>query len=435
MSRHPLTVEISNEVDLTINKVLPHDKVFSIQVGHRLFRASGLSLSSDSPSYFTKFFSEDANKDKVLFLDRNPRIFEMIYNHLQGYPLDINNDYDFVHLWLDSLYFGLRKLQKFLISEDIFANVGNRTFKIAKSLFVNTGNYPNYFTVLYDGLFHENIDHIVVKGILRPPPLRPATVCRSPDLFADLIGLLRGSLDVIRNDEHRRLLIRECKYYRFLELEQRIVKHKIINNPFSPYRQEIVIDLFDIHPKGVVNDSPPDKLKEVPLKYQRPFLSKEPKRSLIFQLDTTANPDILGYSEVKLVLNKNVHVPIVHITHKLATRMQYAFQEFSGEFTTQEISPFPCIIFTLGFAGCKSIINGREMKELWIHDIIGKDEKAGSEPPAKKRKEVEGDLIEFRLTRSLWRMVMRGKMARVHAVSIEGFTDQTEFLRNELDFL
>lgn len=73
MSVSTLPVQTIEEFDPTVPVVLPHDKVYSIQVGYKLFRLSGLSLSSDSPSYFTKFFGDKENEEKVLFLTEVPR--------------------------------------------------------------------------------------------------------------------------------------------------------------------------------------------------------------------------------------------------------------------------------------------------------------------------------------------------------------------------
>jgi len=39
-----------------IPNILPHERVFPIQIGTELFRLSGASISSDAPSYFSQFF-------------------------------------------------------------------------------------------------------------------------------------------------------------------------------------------------------------------------------------------------------------------------------------------------------------------------------------------------------------------------------------------
>lgn len=440
MADHPIRVEISEEYDPHISVVLPHEKVFSVQVGYRLFRISGLSLSSDAPSYFTRFFSQPENTEKVLFIDRSPVVFEKIYNHLQGYPMNVENDYDFINLWSDCFYFGLKKMLKFL-SEDIFATIGSRSFKISKSLFVNTGNYPNFFTVNFDTLISDDSNIVEEKNILRPPPQRPTSVPnRSPALFSDLLELLRGNHLIIKNDEHRQLLMRECKYFRFLELEQRIVKHRIINNPFAPTKQEIILNLLDLNRRGISNISPPDMLQEVAIQYVRPFMPKEPRRSLVFQLDCNYEKFNHDFSEVKLILNKRLQIATIQITNKLCQKMMQTFKDFSADFLSEASdSRNPSLTFIAGFADCKTIINGMEMKDTWVQDILGVPAHGDELEHTKKRKIVPslvvGDIIEFKLTRSLWRMMMRGNKSRLHAVSIEGITDQKTFVRENIDFL
>ncbi|KAK6454877.1 uncharacterized protein RJT20DRAFT_53083 [Scheffersomyces xylosifermentans] len=446
MSEVPLSLQLNEDFDLSIPVILPHDKVFSIQVGYKLFRLSGLSLSSDAPSYFTKFFNQPGNTEKVLFIDRNPVIFEKIYNHLQGYSLNVDSDYEFVHLWSDSYYFGLKRLQVILTDQDIFATIGDQSFKMSKSLFSSTGNFPNYFSVNYETLFTNNINIIEEKNMLRPPPQRPATVSnRSPLLFSDLLEILRGNNLIIKNDEHRQLLIRECKYYRFLELEQRIIKHRIINNPFMQNKQEIIINLNDLQKKGISNNSPMDKSLEVPISYTRPYIAKEPARNLIFQIEP--NGDILNknYSEVKILLNKSLNMATVQITNKLCSKMLQVFKDFKDDFMIQNLgTDTPSVIFFAGFSDCKAIINGMQMKNGWIYDLMGSkkvdaEQAEDMSPTAKKRKldpsDVQGDVIEIKISKSLWRMVMRGDRSRLHAVSIEGETDHSSFIKKNIDFL
>lgn len=188
-----INVEISEEFDPQIPRILSHERIYSIQVGYKLFKLSGASLSSDAPSYFTRFFLQEGNNDKALFIDRNPLTFEKIFQHLQGYQINVENEYEFVYLLLDCYYFGLKRLQQILKDEDIFATIGSKSFKISKSLLVNSGNYPNFFSISYESMLTDNSKIIEQKNIIRPPPQKPATVnSRSPELFNDLLELLRG---------------------------------------------------------------------------------------------------------------------------------------------------------------------------------------------------------------------------------------------------
>ncbi|RLV96310.1 Uncharacterized protein JA1_000365 [Spathaspora sp. JA1] len=413
-----LNIQVSEEYDPHIPKILPHEKVYSIQVGYKLFKLSGLSLSSDAPSYFTRYFSDPKNEDNVLFFDRNPEIFQLIYNHLQGYSINITDDYQFMHVWSDCFYFGLKNLQNILTDSDIYANVGGETFKIPKVLF-SGGNSPNYFTTNYDRLLLDNMNIIEQKEMLRPPPQRPATIPnRSPTLFKDLLELLRGNDMVIVSDEHRKLLIRECRYYRFLELEQRLIRHKIIEYGGKP---EIILNLLDLTKRGVINVSPPDKQTEVPLLYTRPHMVKEPARNLIVHIEPTDD-----YCEVRLSLNRTTKLATVKITNRLSTKITQVFKDYLEGAIISEENDVPTIAFLAGLKDSRCTINGRDMNSNWIEELFGKSE----EQPTKKRKksdasssETKGEIIELRLKKSMWRFMMRGSLARLHAVAIDAYTD------------
>ncbi len=88
-------------------KPLAPEKAFSIQIGWRLFRLSGVSIMSDgqyglykrnldaniprAPSYFSAYFEDQSRMEdagngamKTLFIDRDPGTFADICRHLQG---------------------------------------------------------------------------------------------------------------------------------------------------------------------------------------------------------------------------------------------------------------------------------------------------------------------------------------------------------------
>ncbi|SGZ55048.1 CIC11C00000004731 [Sungouiella intermedia] len=417
---------IADEFDPAIPPILPHAKVYLIQVGYKLFRLSGASLLSDAPSYFTTYFSQEDNADTVLFIDRNPNIFEKIYNHLQGYHITVESDYEFVHIWLDSYYFGLKRLQRQLNNEDIFASIGGQSFKVAKELFVRTGNYPNFFLINYDSHITDNKRFIMEKSIIRPPPERPATaVSRSPLLFADLIELLRGNTSVIKDDEYRRLLVKEAKYYRFLELEQRILKHKLVFNPFMKL-MEILLNLNDLQSRGVANVST-GLNDERPLEYTRPNMLKEPQRVLLLQIESTPE------SEVKLVLNRSTQLTTLFISNKLAHTYNSVFKRVIMDL--QDVTVSNRLVLLAGLANSKMVVNGRELKQDWFVDFFNK--KPTEDPETKKRKldkTEEAEYVEFRLKRSVWRVLTRGDKSRLHAVNIEGYTDH-DFYGNSVDFI
>ena len=422
-----LMVQSSEEYNPEVPPILPHEKIYSIQVGYRLYRLSGLSLSSDAPSYFTKFFQQPENEEKVLFFDRDPQIFEKIYNHLQGYLIHIENDHIFMNLWLDCFYFGLKNLQKNLNKHDYFAIIGNERFRIPKSLINMPGNNPNFFTINFDRLLIDNINIIERNNMLRPPPQTfPPVSNRSSKLFADLLEFFRGNHLVIMNDEHRQLLIKEARYYRFLELEQRLIKFKIT------FRNEIVINLNDISRKGLQNPS-----------------------------------------TIKLILNKSTKLPTLKVTNKACHKLHQVFKDYFSQVLKDDKG----LLFFVGFTNSKTFINGKEMNSNWVNDILGIEEeeeeedkegeeedkqqeaknKDGSNKEVNKKRKVSkedksdkttttnkfletndppslspGDIIEICLSRSLWKVMMRGPLARLHAVTLEGFTRSNDTL---IDFL
>lgn len=120
------------------------------------------------------------------------------------------------------------------------------------------------------------------------------------------------------NDDHRQLLIKEARYYRFLELEQRLIKFKIT------YRNEIVINLNDISRKGLQNPSTNYNI-ELSLTYYRPYIKDEMTRDLIFELNSK---DFDCQSEIKLILNKSTKLPTLKVTNKACHKLHQVFKDY-----------------------------------------------------------------------------------------------------------
>lgn len=423
-----MPLELSEEFDPRIPVILPHEKIYSIQVGTKEFRLSGASLSSDAPSYFTAFFLNPENENKILFIDRSPQVFEKIYYHLQGYHVTCEEAHEYYYIWLDAFYFGLKRLQQFLLTEDTYAVVGSKSFKIPRVLFTRSNNYPNYFSISFDSLLTDNKNIISSKSMIRPPPQRPVTAAnRSPQLFEDLLELLAGNNTVVKDDVHRELLIKECKYYRFKELEQRLVKHKIVDNPFVG--PEIILNLFDLQTKGFVK-GPGNYDSETPLKYTRPFITREQPRSLLIQIDRAPG------CQCKLVLNRTSQISLLVCTGKIANQLSGVLKSVASDFTVElqrEIhgKPLEKFVILCGLADAKTVMNGMELKDDWFFQCY---KQGGDEPEQKRRKKEYDELVEFSLKRSIWRVYLLGDHGRFHAVSLEGETDQS-FFNKTLDFL
>ncbi|XBW36304.1 hypothetical protein QEN19_001889 [Hanseniaspora menglaensis] len=249
---------------------LPYHKMYKIQIGGELFLLSGASIASDGPnSYFLDFFqniekieseknnninpSNDGNvnvdvQERVLFIDRDPNIFRYIYNHLQGYFINIPNEIVYTKLFADAMYYNLPRLrQQLRESEFYYVNVGGESFKINKSLFKADGNNKNYFKITAE-MIYQDIEEFFIKSkekkFLRPPPQMWSQCGRSPKLLAQLLDLLNnGKFEGSLAERHN--LLKECRFYRLLNLEQRLISHRFFTNPFKNI-SEIFINLFDI---------------------------------------------------------------------------------------------------------------------------------------------------------------------------------------------
>jgi hypothetical protein len=136
-----------------------------------------------------------------------------------------------------------------LYNEPIYISVGGREFRIPKDLFSSPGDSPNYFTLGFGFLFSspkEIFPGLEREGLLRPPSiLPPAIPNRSAEIFEELLALLRGYEVTIRDETHRRMLLRDARYFHFRGLEQRLVPHRIGYN-FLRRRHEIFMMLEDV---------------------------------------------------------------------------------------------------------------------------------------------------------------------------------------------
>jgi hypothetical protein len=124
---------IPRRLNTDIPYILPHEKVFPIQIGSELFRLSGASISSDgmldyiscmsrhetdkprAPSYFSQFFvcqlkenADDLNAVRTLYIDRDPVTFKDISLHLQGYHVSPKDSAHFVKLFADAQFYSCK---------------------------------------------------------------------------------------------------------------------------------------------------------------------------------------------------------------------------------------------------------------------------------------------------------------------------------------
>ncbi|OQE41086.1 hypothetical protein PENCOP_c005G08351 [Penicillium coprophilum] len=238
---------------------LPPEKVFSIQIGSEIFRLSGVSIASDAPSYFSRFFEDqllhqDAANIRTLYIDRDPMTFREIARHLQGYHVRPQDGAQYVKLFADAQFYTLPRLMSQMFESECFIQIGDRHFQIPRDIFSGPGDAPNFFTLGFAAFFAsptEVFPGLDRQGLLRPPAIVPPSVPnRSADVFDELLHLLRGYPLHIRNEDHRASLLRDCRYFHLRGLEQKLIPHQITTNPFS-HRLEIVIRLEDVRPSGI----------------------------------------------------------------------------------------------------------------------------------------------------------------------------------------
>ncbi|KAL7624207.1 hypothetical protein AAE478_005766 [Parahypoxylon ruwenzoriense] len=248
-----------------IPRILPHERVFPIQIGSELFKLSGASISSDAPSYFSQYFqcqikkAEESGEDistaiRTLYIDRDPITFKDISLHLQGYHVSPRDGTHFVRLFADAQFYTLPKLMSQLYEESIFISIGHREFQIPRDIFTGPGNSPNFFSLGF-GVFFSSRDEIFPglerENLIRPPSIMPPSVPnRSADIFYELLHLLRGYPVHIRDEEHRASLLRDCRYFNFKGVEQKLIPHHISYN-LSRRRYEITLRLEDILKSGI----------------------------------------------------------------------------------------------------------------------------------------------------------------------------------------
>lgn len=122
---------------------------------------SGNALNSDSPSYFTQFFTLHSGENvKTLYIDRDPAVFKDIVRHLQGYLVTPRNEEHFVfyslqdgtdsrYLYSDAIYYKLPRLRQRLF-RDFYVRIGGTSFQIPRELFIDTkqkGDSKNFFSM------------------------------------------------------------------------------------------------------------------------------------------------------------------------------------------------------------------------------------------------------------------------------------------------
>ncbi|KAI8636495.1 hypothetical protein BD408DRAFT_426040 [Parasitella parasitica] len=191
----------------------PNQAVHTIVVGGRPFRLSWGSLKSDGPSNFFLEFFRKKKASKIMHIDRDPDTFELIARHLRGYYIQSQDDVQHQSLLYDANYYGLDRLKKTL-QEYLYINVGGRVFRLPWNLLQRDGTH-NFFT---GPLMHSLLSPHTEDG--NSPPVY---IDRDPDIFADILNHLRGYTIHIRDEVHRKNLLKDAQYYVFRQLSDKLL--------------------------------------------------------------------------------------------------------------------------------------------------------------------------------------------------------------------
>ncbi|GAB1743567.1 hypothetical protein NU219Hw_g496t1 [Hortaea werneckii] len=344
----------SKMAESSARMALPSRKVFPIQIGDKLFRLSGASISSDAPSYFSQFFEEQLHQHegadgvRTLYIDRDPATFEDISLHLQGYHIEPRDGPHFVKLFADAQFFSLPRLTAQLFASAIYIRIGDTEFQVPRDLFNEPGNSPNYFSLGFSAFFTTPSDvfpGLSQQALLRPPSIMPPSIPhRSARVFADLLHVLKGYPLEIRSEEHRQELLRDARYFHLKGLEQRLIPHHISYN-MSHDRTEIVIRLEDVRQSGIVfvadkasesssgespagSDTTSSSVRPGFIHYQRPYVDSE-AYSLLLEvsgeegtlLSLMMDPEILPTRIAMATFQKHTLARITSLFSVIATKM------------------------------------------------------------------------------------------------------------------
>ncbi|KAK3951884.1 hypothetical protein QBC32DRAFT_342820 [Pseudoneurospora amorphoporcata] len=326
-----------------IPNILPHERVFPIQIGSELFKLSGASLSSDAPSYFSQYFlcqlkqASDAGQDpstaiRTLYIDRDPVTFKDISLHLQGYHVRPRDATHFVRLFADAQFYSLPKLISQLYEEPIHITIGSTPFQVPRDIFSlsGPGNTPNFFTLGFAIFFTSPEDlfpGLDREGLIRPPSIVPPSAPnRSADIFKELLQMLRGYPVKIRDESHRQELLRDCRYFNFKGLEQRLIPHEKAFNQ-ARGREEIVLRLRDILKSGisVVNEPVVGDPLAGWVNYARPYVDDKPME-LVLEIGEEGTrlhfgPDPGGKQQVRAEFFKDIKARVAKLFELVATKL------------------------------------------------------------------------------------------------------------------
>ncbi len=421
---------------------------------HSLLLAHYSQLTRPAPSYFSQYFRCQLEKQRqraesgthlpletfplplqTLLIDRDPHTFADIVRHLQGYHIVPRDSAHFVKLLADAQYYQLPRLISQLYDDGVYITIGGKEFKIEKDLFKDAGNSPNFFTLGFGANFttlDQAFPGLDREGLLRPPSIVPPCVGgRSAEIFSELVdGLKRYEIET-RSEVHRNQLLRDCKYFMFKGLEQKLIPHRISYDAETD-REEICLRLEDIRANGlsVLIDDPTKTHGQSAraamtwwVQYRRPFIDIDTKpRDLVLEIDG----EIGGAS--KLLKDRNLEF-IGETDRKMRRLTEVVVSDLNTKYGDwEELKRYKLpnsakALFAQTWhvaTGPSSVLmlDGEKVDSLFPEKgkDLGKNKRASESPPSKKRrtdgggneKAVVATPSERRtIKRGLWKLKIR----------------------------
>ncbi|CAG8594529.1 hypothetical protein C2G38_2174188 [Gigaspora rosea] len=224
---------------------------YSIIVGGKTFKLSTTSLYSDSPNYFTEIFSSpsDESRTKTMIIDRDPKIFEDIVRHLQGYNTTPQDEIHYSDLYTDAIYYNLTKLKSQLRANYII-NIGGKVFRVDREI-LETRDAPNFFTLGFSHGWEPSTNLPPATPLMITPP----KLNRDPELFSDILRYLQGYEIGIKDEVHRQNLLKDARFYHLKGLAEKLLASTVTVNGFAKHdcaKNEILFRLKDIRTSGVI---------------------------------------------------------------------------------------------------------------------------------------------------------------------------------------
>ncbi|KAI8067572.1 hypothetical protein BC940DRAFT_301069 [Gongronella butleri] len=231
--------------------------VFTLIVGSRTFRLSWESLKSDGPTnFFVNYFRRN-RQTRVMYIDRDADTFQLIVHYLRGYYVRPATDLQNQDLLNDARYYGLQRLYKTL-QEFLFVNVGGRVFRVSWSLLRKGGKNTFFTGPLQHSLFDPHDSRY--QGA-------PVYIERDPDVFQEIINHLRGYSISIKDETHRRNLLKDAQYYVFRQLTDKLqTATKTVDGFGETSSPEVLLLLQDVRTPNLL---PVVEGASGPLRYKR----------------------------------------------------------------------------------------------------------------------------------------------------------------------